>query len=532
MRVVGVSLHGLRASVRKPDTRFWRCIKPLCQPRQVSLSTQAVQETPVADQIPHATVRSDTSFLRPRPNAIPASKDGHTDVPEDMVERIRIQLGRAIESSDLRKADALFVRWSHILKTDNSVPEASIRGTCEQFMYAYFRLRNERMALQAWNLMVAHGCKPTVSSWSIMIKGCHWDRNPKRMELLWSRMRASGIQPDVHAWTTRIFGLFRNHRPMDGMRALQAMSDEWREARKPKQQVTEPAEPTTAVLNCAISGLSNTSPEWIPRVLTWAESLKINPDISTYNTLLQVALAANNEPQVRKILSQINNRGMEPDSSTSTIMLNDMFRVDSFSSMSSDQQTSTVMALIQSLETERIPVSDKGYAIIIDRLLKHFGNTSAAHKVLAYMNEQIDGSPRATLTPPIYTILMTHYFELEPPNLAAADALWRQIKATPNWRQDVDVIFYDRMIAGHAKHGDADQMMAFLTRMSREGKRPGWLALMAVVQRLASMSEWDRIRGLARDASGQTGMLRAGIRGTKGQADFWALVARLDLDRQ
>ena len=158
-------------------------------------------------------------------------------------------------------------------------------------------------------------------------------------------------------------------------------------------------------------------------------------------------------------------------------------------------------------------------------MIKEGNNVSTALKVLAHM-----GSRNVQPTAHIYTILMTYYFQLDPPDLRAADALWNQISNTPRYSETLDIIFYDRMVEGYARHGAMGKTMAFLTRMSKDGKRPGWLAMIAVIQCLASHREWDRLKQIVFDVQRSEGLLRAGVRGLKGQPEFWELVNTLPID--
>ncbi|GAB7353200.1 hypothetical protein MBLNU459_g3723t1 [Dothideomycetes sp. NU459] len=464
-----------------------------------------------------------------------------------MLQRYVKALGTANEKQDLDSAERLWENASALLKIqDAQSPDAdSVINVYEQFLLTFFALRRPQTALEIWNLMVQMGNNPTVRTWTVMMKGCHISRDVHIMESLWHRMRDSGIQPDVAAWSTRIYGLLRVGKIQDGLRALDEMGEEWTLAdrqsraktRAPQQAKAGPPDPAqdfnvprpnTAILNSALTSLGNRGAENFPNILAWGRSFGIEPDVITYNTLLSVSLGQGDGEEAVKILQSMASAGVEPDSSTFTILLNNMLRSSFLAGLSHAEQEEHVMEFVSSVESNGVRIDGKGYALLIDRLLKEYVNLPAAHRVLAHM-----ATRNVQPTPHIYTILMTHYFDMSPPDLKSADVLWNQLQSRNNsYGAALDTIFYDRMIEGYARHGDAGRTMAFLTRMSKEGKRPGWLAMTAVVRCLASKEDWDRLTQVVLDCHRQEGLLSAGLRGRKGQAEFWQLVRDLGvLDR-
>lgn len=449
--------------------------------------------------------------------------------------QIADDVDRAIERQNLDWLETLWKQGSKLVNSPQAKESdsANVLRLYEHFLRAYLRLRQPKSALDVWNVMVQNKCEPTVRTWTVFMKGTQISRNYKVIEELWQRMRRSGIQPDIHAWSTRVFGLLRCNHHQDGIRALREMGREWKAAAQARSKgkidistlgdVDGVPKPNTAILNSAVSALASQGSQMIDQVVEWGRSFGIEPDLITYNALINVSLAKSRPEEALQLLKRMSASGVKPDSATLTVLLTSLFRTPFLAELSPTEQQARVISLIDGTEFDGLQPDDKGYALIIDRLIKQYSNLSAAQAVLAHM-----ASRNIEPTPHIYTILMTYYFQLSPPDLHAAEALWNQIGAkNNNYGTALDVIFYDRMVEGYARHGDVGRMLAFLGRMSKQGKRPGWPAMMAVVQSLADRGDWDRVREIVLDCRRASGMLSPGLRGTKGETQFWELVRDL-----
>ncbi|KAH0293458.1 hypothetical protein M436DRAFT_59506 [Aureobasidium namibiae CBS 147.97] len=461
------------------------------------------------------------------------SNGDQTVAPESVEVKTKILLHKVNITAERQNLDVLERLWTQaqeVFTDDSSRTTESAPLThrlYEAFLHAFFQLRRPQSGLQVWNSMLQSGFEPTVRTWNVMMKSCHISRDINIMESMWQHMRDSGLRPDAISWSTRIYGHFRVGSIRDGMSALDEMGREWvdsQKRRRSKSAVPEDSaevpKPDTAILNSAISALRGAKAYQIPRVLAWSRLFNIEPDIATYNALLAISLGAGQATDAANILQQMAASNVEPNSSTFTILVDSMLSTTLLGDMTQDEQKDKIMNLIFSFEESGMTVDQQGYALLIDRMLKDHGNLTAARSVLAHM-----ATRKVECTPHIYTILMTHYFDRDPPELLAADALWNDIENSR--QQEMDVIFYDRMVEGFARHGDVGRTMAFLSRMSKEGKRPGWLAMTAVVQCLARNHEWDRVGQIVMDCHKQEGLLSVGLRGRKGQKDFWEYVGRL-----
>lgn len=444
--------------------------------------------------------------------------------------RLVMWIGHAVDKQNLDTIERLWIQAQSVFQDEQRQSQENVSPLLrlyEAFLVAFFELRRPQAGMQVWNSMIQSGFEPSIRTWNVMMKSCHISRDIDIMESMWHRMRESGIQPDIISWSTRIYGHLRTGSVRDGMSALDDMGKEWFASQRQRQSrsstgsdMPEVPKPNTAILNSAISALRGKRSHHIGSVLTWSQSFNIEPDVVTYNALLNITLSAGQTGEAAKLLQRMAATNVQPDSATFTVLVNSMLSTSMLNELSHAEQEDKIMELISSFEACGLKVDVQGYALLIDRVLKEHGNLGAAQKVLAHMMAR-----KVERTPHIYTILMTHYFDADPPELYAADALWNDIQNSR--KTTLDVIFYDRMVEGFARHGDVGRTMAFLNRMTKEGKRPGWLAMMAVVQCLARNHEWDRVAQIVVDCHKQEGLLSVGLRGRKGQKDFWQYVGNL-----
>ena len=461
------------------------------------------------------------------------------------------RLGRAVEERNVKAADR--VRYdvdrfkSQNQKGTNKVPQELY----EHLIYSFLRLRQIRTSKQIWEEMVAEGYMPRLKSYTTMMRGSQSLRDLNSMEFFWHKMRQANIQPDATAWSTRIAGLLRYEHVDHGLKALSEMGQNWLVAAKQayvKQQGKHPKRgksvpevtaaqllaqykgdvgdvprPDVVIMNSAIAPLSRGPDHLIPKVLAWGRSFGIEPDVITYNALIHVAMRHNQGAEALKILQRMRDRNIEVDSNTWTIILTDMLVGGYLDDLSSEEQQNKVLQFLSLVEAEGGQGLDqKGYALLLDRLLKNYENQSAAQAVLTHMASK-DIQPSRH----IYTILMDSHLQQSPPNFAAADVLWEHIHtAAGGHGAALDSKFFDLVIKGYAPYHATvglEKLLSVLDRMEKDGKSPSWAALEATARALAERREWarmaqvvDRARRRLRD--------ERGIDNGPGQWSFWQFV--------
>ncbi|KAF2218585.1 hypothetical protein BDZ85DRAFT_323043 [Elsinoe ampelina] len=465
------------------------------------------------------------------------SKMGSNEAVEEIVEEddgsvrylakaVNKSVGRYLERQNLRMVERSWMKTQERLNalTPDQMNDPDLGGIYDQFLFAFRSLRRAAWTVSVWNHMIRNGIKPTIKTWNVMLKGCHIGREVDQMEEIWRRMIKSGCQPDEISWGTRIHGLFKFGRVPEAFAALAELSNATKIPSKGRPQLTtiHTVRPDLSILNNALSGAQDLGTETTGRILAWGRGHSIEPDITTYNTLINAALHSGQRQQARKIMSHMSSKSIPPDGATFVILLHALFQDGFLNDLPPAEQETEALSFITSLEADGIPLEERGYALLLDRLLKTHGNTSAATAVLAHMMKR-----EIAPTPHMYTIMMTHYFSQTPPNIPAIEALWRRLQSAQNYV--ADIILYDRMVEGFARADEYAKMMYFLVRMGKEGKRPGWLALTEALRCIVRKGDRERARELVRDVAVGEGMVNTGVRGRKGYGEFWGLVEELGL---
>ena len=443
---------------------------------------------------------------------------------------------KAVKSGDLNAIDGLWQRMEAVLS--RGIINDHLFG---QFLWAYTCLRRPVQATHVWNRMIELGRNPSQEHWLAMLRGCKQAKDYNAMRDIWQRMNAFGIRPGLRCWTIRIQGLILSGQWPQGLKALDELSKVWDSAALPAtraQSIPEESAanqlggetkdllvPSIVPINAAITSLlAIGSADVVGTFLKWAELHKIRPDTATFNILLRRAIRGHQPGNARNILHQMESFQCQPDIHTFTIIIDGLFRNpgSAFRFEESEAQVAAVADIFRQMKDIGIEPSVYTFSSMLDGLLganswqRNQINVAAARAVLDHMaGEGIKPSPH------IYTILISHYFNLDPPDLPSIDGLWNRMQLEGSTR---DHIFYDRMIEGYARVGAVEKMLAFLRRMPQEGKSPGWVALHAVLQSLVRAHEWDMVQDLVRDVGGTDGIFRNTLRFSWGKKDFWDLV--------
>ncbi|OJD30861.1 pentatricopeptide repeat protein [Diplodia corticola] len=410
---------------------------------------------------------------------------------------------------------------------DPPVPAKLYELTLEALM----AMQLPEQAIKVWNRMIEDGVRPTVKTWTAMIDGCGKAKDTRGMEQMWAKMLDSGVQPDVYAWAVRVSGMMRAAKFQEGLAVLDEMAKTWAEAYKRAQSAAKkkkktqvdmanlPVKPTTIVLNGAVTNLASTghNRHILGRILTWAKSLEIQPDIYTYNALISLSLFAGDTEDAMNLLKQMTQVQIKPDVTTFGIILNSIFRSGSTAKLSREEQSEKAMATLRNLEATGVEPTAHIYGTLIDNLLKRHDNEAAARTVLDHMVAK-----GLEVPPQVFTVLMTHYFDRH--DFAAVDALWAHIKAS---KVVLDTIFFDRMVEQYASINKTEKMMEFFRRMSAIGLSPGWPALQQVVVKLADIGDWDRFEEIVNDVEQGVGIATNGMRDSPNNVvqRFWRAVA-------
>lgn len=444
-----------------------------------------------------------------------------TEWKMQQIRLISQDLARAVQRSDTGLASKLWQRFY-----DNSihdgVMESSQDQILSQFITAFFSLRRPEQAVDVWNAMVRWNLTPKQKHWQAMIVGSTKAKDLTSVQQIWSNMKAAGFEPDTKSWTAWIHGLIKCGEWQIGLAALEELGRLWRRAPgEAKTNGTDQLLPTIEPVNGAITALLATDKaDLVPKVFRWAKSQNLTLNTSTFNIMLRPAIRKDRIDDVYHLLSEMQIHNCQPDIVTFTIILNGLLSnpTSSFHTQTPEAQQSTVLSLLSTLQNNGLTATAHTYSTVLDGLLSpQTLNLSAARAVLDHM-----ACSNLKPSPHIYTILVSHYFDTSPPNLAAIDSLLHRIRQE---KGVLDPVFYDRMIEGYARMGEVEKMLQFVRRAPKEGKSPSWMALLAVLKELVRQQEWVFVKEFVADVSDQEeGLLRHGEGSKVGRDWFWELV--------
>lgn len=458
------------------------------------------------------------------------------------------ELEKAVNRTDAPRALKLWEKAQNAIEAGTLADASALDKTYVHFISAFFKIRRPEDAISVWNYMIQKGHKPGQMHWTAMLQGCaHRGRSGggdfASLQNIWSNMMRSGVQPDTGTWTTYIHSLIKCRKWQEGLAALEQLGRMWKAGpdtkalhrdRKSAKLATEPETeklvPSIAPVRAALSALIDIEKfDCLPAVISWAESHSLQLDTYSYNILLRPLVRTSTPLEIQGHLSKMSLHNCQPDITTFTIILNGLVsnRTSPFRSLSPAEQESTIVSILQDMEAHSIHPNPHTYSTLLDGLLSaprspdpsdSGPNIQAARAVLSHMDAR-NIKPSSY----IYTILLTHYFSLSPPDLPAINSLWESLRNGPT--TSTDPVFYDRMIEGYADADEYEKALAFVRRMPKEGRSPGWVALGKVLGALERAEEWKVVGELVRDVEDEEGGLVSwGERNLRGKNEFWSRV--------
>lgn len=345
----------------------------------------------------------------------------------------------------------------------------------DQLIAAFFATRKGEGALEVWKHMIENGTQPTIKTWTAMMDGANKAKDWETADGVWHRLLKSGIVLDEASWVVRMTTLVRANRGKDMKLALEDLGRRWATAASAPDPHALAFRPTMTLVNAVVLLLAKFSKTRdLADVLKWARSFDLAPDVRTYNALLGAAVVKGQVSDMRQLLQQMSDQGIEPDDATYGIMF-DHILVHALPSESftPEELQAKAFEALEDLEKQGMKANDRIYGQLIDRLLKHHNNLPAAEAVVSYMLKQgREPSEHA------YTSLITHYFSLDPPNIASVDDIVERVQGK---HRRVNNYFYDRVLQGYANADSVERAVRTLRQMRKEMKRPSWQALLDTV---------------------------------------------------
>lgn len=495
--------------------------------------------------------------LPPSQSTRQSASTGKQNPADHFVTTCLKRLGRALEQKGLNGTLEVF---GDVQRFASRNPKSQFPiELYESLLYSFLSFRDSQTTVAVWNDMIRAGHRPTTKTYTIMMRGSQGVRDQSAIEGFWNKMRQAGLKPDHNAWTTRIFGMLKSRLPAAvAFKALDEMGQEWIAAARAayakqtalKGKNNEKAmagvqtsellarfagdvdgvpRPDVTVMNSAISALAAKQENLIPKALSWGRLYGIEPDLTTSNVLINISMRRGLPAEGLGILRRMSEKGVEPNSTTWTVLLSAMFEGNLLDDETPEVVEKRVLDFVRSIDDMAgSDLDEKGYALIVDRFLKKYDNPSGAQKVLERMATK-GMKPNVHL----YSILMTSYFQQSPPNFAAVEALWARIQSeNSGYGAVLDTIFYDRMIEAYAQNHatvGTQTMLDFLERMEKQGKRPSWRALEYIVRALAEAGSWNKLEQIVE-------RVRRGSEGGPqengfGSREFWRFVESIGMVR-
>ncbi|KAJ0118515.1 glutathione s-transferase-like protein [Diaporthe amygdali] len=414
--------------------------------------------------------------------------------PESIVRKPEVKQPVGPSSKDIQQqvttalgmgdADAAETAWSR-LWGPNAVPsedrKEEMQTMIELFHYfimAFTALHRPKRAVEVWDSMTSVGLEPTVKTWTSLIEGCRRSKNAAGIENVWKKLLAAGIEVDEAAWSARVVGLIDCGEPEAGLRALDEMLHQ--------------SKLSIAPVNAAVSALIRLNAMSAAKnVLAWASQNHIEPNVMTFNTLLRPMVQQGNAAQVESLLKTMKDQGVEPDTATFTVLLEGL--IGNSKDTDAAEVVKSVNELFDKMEAAGVEANMRTFARMIHLLLSEPGSNSY-HAVEAIRTHIQDKGLR--MSPYIHTILVDHYFRLNPPNLAAVEDLMN--KGGLKWRmlvrRGLDRVFWERVIKGYAIAGEPDKAFEIFEQVSNLGSALTLDTLATLLQSLVSAGKTEEAR--------------------------------------
>ena len=509
--------EGIPESLEAGILRGWKSLgvdiginSPTNTPNSTGINNPGNTSNSTGINSPTKTPNSTTSLI--------TSKQGNRirNSDFDALKALDVSVTQAKEREDVASLSRHWARCQELLASSEHEP-----SLCDHIfsnlLSSFFAVKRQSQAVEVWNFMITKGHQPTQKHWHAMLKGCAKAKDLASLREIWSNVLSAGVNPDSTTWTTWIYGLMVCGVWQAGLEALEALGNQWK-----AHPFNEALQPSLHPVKAALSGLVfNGRLECVDRIHEFAKTHQLTYDIQTYNILLRPAVRSDDDQKVQKLFEEIRASGCEPDIGTFTIILNGLLSnpTTTFYNQSLPSQQAAISKILADMERAGVVPNVRTYSTILDGLLNERSmNTDAAQEVMQHM-----ATNHVKVSPHIYTILITHYFALEPPNLLAINDLLQRAKLE---KVPLDPIFHDRMIENYARVGEVERMLKALGRMPEVGMTPGWIALTACLKMLVEVEEWDLVRDLVRDVQDEKGLFRNGTPTRwKGKDGFWEVVA-------
>ncbi|CAJ2510111.1 Uu.00g060110.m01.CDS01 [Anthostomella pinea] len=419
----------------------------------------------------------------------PSGSSSATHVPSTIpAASIGRRLAQAYGTRNDLEVDRLWQEFVGSEKDISAERAAELRqhpDLIDSFINTRMALNRPHKAIAAWGVLSKIGLKPTLRTWNVMLDGCKKAGNANFIKNIWAKLAASGTELDTAVWTTRVSGLIECGDLEAGIMALEEMTNLWKAASKDKKLTA--VKPSIEPVNAALAGLIRQKQEAAAeKLLAWASRHGIEPDIFTFNTLLRPLIRdGNRDGDVHRLFSTMQTFGVRADAATFTVVLDAAYsKIDP---QDSAAQTKVVQDVLASMKAAGLESNLQTYGKMIYLLLR-----SNARQAVELVVNQLWAEGHE-FSPHIYTMLVEDYFARRPPNLKAVDDLVERRRLLDY--DDMDRVFYDRVIKGYALVGRTDTALEMYYRLS-DGVRVNLGTQADLVNKLIEQGRLEDARAL------------------------------------
>lgn len=355
---------------------------------------------------------------------------------------------------------------SHLERGDAALAD-EMRQTPEYLNYWHFvwcASKHSHMISEVQQLMQKLGLEPTIKTYTSMMHGWKMSRQTERINMLWDTLRNAGYQLDSYMWTERISGLIECGEPQRGINTLAEMLAIWKQAVEEGRSDT--AVPVTiTVINAAFKPLIHKDRQAAFKVLQWAGSEGIKPDVFTYNILLRECFrGSQSSSDVTNLLTAMKNEGIEPNGATFTIVLEGACR--NLHHASAEEQVVAVNQVIQDMRTADVPLNLEVWGKLLHTVTGlSSGSDAAINCVLQHSRE----AGFKQISPHMVHILINRVMESRYRKAEAVEKILLE-----NGFQDVttgDQRLWEEVISAYSTLGDPQRAMAVYKDLRGIGRK-------------------------------------------------------------
>ncbi|KAL5604740.1 uncharacterized protein BROUX77_004926 [Berkeleyomyces rouxiae] len=365
----------------------------------------------------------------------------------NLISSFHKQLSDALRSREADRAKHLFREFPQACALNK--PSVTVEERQEQammlnfFVYVFCCLKSGPSVDLVLNTMARFKFDVDSKTYTSMVNGWRESREPPKIEALWRMLKKNGAPVDDIFWAARISALGHLGMVRESVNALFEMDAMHQE------QPSTCCPPTIGAVNATLTSLfRRRDAAGARRILTWAGERKIEPDVVTYNILLEGLMRCDLEAEAPTLLERMRETGIEPDIATYTILIEHALS-QATAGATPEEQVAAVLDSLAAFEQSDMAVQTATYAKMLHVVLAKGGpnGSRAAQAVLAHMAAR-DVAPSAH----VFTILVEHYFTRG--DTAAVHALVQQWDLTARRPGAMlDCVFWECVISGFVAHG-------------------------------------------------------------------------------